>query len=113
LATFADYGAAVYDVRMVQGDDFIEPITLEDGEGEAMSLSGYQFRSQVRRTPDSPVVAEFGITVSSNIVTRTLAASVTAGFDGEYVHDFQWTDPQGNVRTLFAGRFEVEPEVTR
>jgi hypothetical protein len=113
LATFADYGAAVYDVRMVQGDDFIEPITLEDGEGEAMSLAGYTFRSQLRRTPDGPVVAEFGISVAGNIVTRTIAASVTAGFDGEYVHDFQWTDPQGNIRTLFAGRFEVEPEVTR
>ena len=113
MATFADYGAAVYDVRMVQGDSFIEPITLEDGDGEAMSLVGYTFRSQLRRNPDSPVVAEFGIAVAGNIVTRTIAASVTAGFDGEYVHDFQWTDPQGNIRTLFAGRFEVEPEVTR
>lgn len=113
MATFADYGAAVYDVRMVQGDDFIEPITIEDGEGAAIDTSGYTFRSQLRRSPESAVVAEFGIAVAGNIVTRTIAASVTAGFDGEYVHDFQWTDPQGNIRTLFAGRFEVEPEVTR
>ena len=113
MATFADYGAAVYDVRMVQGDSFIEPITLEDGDGEAMSLAGYTFRSQLRRTVDAPVTAEFAIQVNGNIVTRTLSPTVTRNFDGEYVHDFQWTSPTGEVRTLFAGRFEVEPEVTR
>ena len=113
MATFADYGAAVYDVRMVQGDTFIEPITLEDGEGDALDLTGYQFASQLRRTADNGLVADFNITVDGSIVTRTLSATVTATFDGEYVHDFQWTDPTGSIRTLFSGRFEVEPEVTR
>jgi len=113
LATFADYGPAVYDVRIVQGDSFVEAITFEDGEGTAMDLTGYLFKSQVRRNTDAPVSAEFGISVAGNIVTRTIASSITSGFEGEYVHDFQWTDPQGNIRTLFAGRFEVEREVTR
>jgi hypothetical protein len=113
VSTFADYGAADYDVRMVQGDDFIEPITLEDGEGDAISLAGYSFRSQLRRTADNGLVAEFGISVALNIVTRTLPSSITSGLSGTYVHDFQWTDPQGKVRTLFGGRFEIEPEVTR
>ena len=113
MATFADYGAAVYDVRMVQGDDFIEPITLEDGEGDAIDLTGYTFQSQLRRSPDGAVVAEFGITVLGNIVTRTLDSGLTSTLDGEYVHDFQWTDPTSNIRTLFGGKFEIEPEVTR
>ena len=113
MATFADYGAAVYDVRMVQGDDFIEPITLEDGEGDAIDLEGYEFKSQLRRTADNELVAEFDVSLLENKVTRRLAAAVTAVLDGTYVHDFQWTDPDGNIRTLFSGRFEIQPEVTR
>lgn len=113
MATFADYGAAVYDVRMVQGDDFIEPIVLEDGDGSAIDLEGYQFKSQLRRTADNGLVAEFDLVLLENKITRSLAAAVTAGLDGSYVHDFQWTDPDGNIRTLFSGTFEIQPEVTR
>jgi hypothetical protein len=38
---------------------------------------------------------------------------VTAGLSGTYVHDFQWTDPQGRIKTLLSGEFEIEAEVTR
>jgi hypothetical protein len=51
--------------------------------------------------------------VSVNTVTRRISAAVTAGFDGEYVHDFQWTTPDNIVRTLITGKLEIEPEVTR
>jgi len=113
LSTFADYSAAPYDVRIVQGDDFIEPITLEDGESEAINLSGYTFKSQLRRSADNGLVAEFSISVSGNVVTRSLTSAVTTDLDGVYVHDFQWRNPQGRIRTLLAGQFEVVPEVTR
>ena len=113
MSTLADYTAAVYDVRMTQGDSFIEELTMEDGEGDALDLTGYGFLSQIRRTADNGLVAQFSIAVNGAVVTRTLSPAVTSGLSGTYVHDFQWTDPQGNIRTLFAGRFEVEPEVTR
>lgn len=113
MSTLADYTAAVYDVRMVQGDSFIEELLMEDGEGEPLDLTGYAFRSQIRRTADNGLVAEFGISTSGSTVTRSLSPSVTAGLEGTYVHDFQWTDPQGRIRTLLSGNFEIEPEVTR
>ena len=115
MATFADYGAADYDVRMVAGDTFSEALLMEDGEGDAISLVGYSFASQLRRTVEGPLVASFNISVNTgtSTVTRSLTPTVTRDLDGEYVHDFQWTDPQGKVRTLFAGKFEVVPEVTR
>ena len=113
MSTLADYTAAVYDVRMTQGDSFVEELLMEDGEGDAIDLTGYTFRSQLRRTPDTSVVAEFVITTSGSAVTRTLNSTVTAALDGTYAHDFQWTDPQGRVRTLLSGQFEVEAEVTR
>ena len=115
MSTFADYGAAPYDVRMVQGDTFSEQILMEDSDGEAIDLTGYTFRSQLRRTADGTVVAEFAMSTDlpTSTVTRSLNAGITAGLEGTYVHDFQWTNPSGQVRTLFSGEFEIEPEVTR
>jgi len=113
VSTLADYTAAVYDVRMTQGDSFIEELLMEDGEGEALDLTGYSFKSQLRRTADNGLVAEFAISVSGSTVTRSLNPSVTANLDGTYVHDFQWTDPSGRIRTLLSGEFEIEAEVTR
>ena len=113
MSALADYTAAVYDVRMTQGDSFVEELTMEDGEGDLLDLSGYTFRSQLRRTADNGLVAEFAISVAGSVVTRSLSPAVTAGLSGTYVHDFQWTDPQGRIRTLLSGEFEIEPEVTR
>ena len=113
MATFADYTGAAYDVRMTQGDTFVEELLMEDGEGDAIDLTGYAFASQLRRTADNGLVASFEISVDSPKVTRSLAPAVTETLEGTYVHDFQWTDPDGKIRTLLSGNFEIEPEVTR
>jgi hypothetical protein len=113
MSTLADYTAAVYDVRMTQGDSFVEELLMEDGDGSAIDLTGYTFRSQLRRTADNGLTAEFAISVSGSTVTRSLLPSVTRDLEGTYVHDFQWTDPQGRIRTLLSGNFEIEAEVTR
>lgn len=115
MSTLADYTAAIYDVRMTQGDTFSEQILMEDSDGTAWDLTGYSFASQLRRTASGTVVATFSISVDlgTSTVTRSLSSATTANLDGTYVHDFQWTDPQGRIRTVFSGEFEIEPEVTR
>ena len=113
MSTLADYTAAVYDVRMTQGDTFIEELTFEDGEGDLLDLTGYAFQSQIRRTADNGLVAQFNISASGSVVTRSLEPGITAGLEGTYVHDFQWTTPQGRIQTLLSGNFDIEPEVTR
>jgi|DEB0MinimDraft_10_1074344.scaffolds.fasta_scaffold04467_7 hypothetical protein len=115
MATFADYSASPYDVRMTQGDTFSEAMLMEDGDGDAIDLAGYSFLSQLRRTADGAIVANFAISTDfgTSTVTRTLNSAITSTLDGTYVHDFQWTSPSGQVRTLFSGEFEIEPEVTR
>ena len=113
MSTLADYTAAIYDVRMTQGDTFIEELTFEDGEGDLLDLTGYAFQSQIRRTADNGLVAQFTISTSGSVVTRSLQPAVTSGLEGTYVHDFQWTDPQGRIRTLLSGNFDIEAEVTR
>ena len=114
MSTFSDYAASQYDVRITQGDTFAEQLLFEDGESEAIDLFGYSFRSQLRRSADNGLVAEFSMqTLDESTVERSLSSGVTSGLSGIYVHDLDWTDPSGNVRTLFSGEFEIEPEVTR
>ncbi len=113
MSVLADYTAAIYDVRMTQGDTFSEELVIEDDEGNPLDLTGYSFRSQLRRTADNDLVAEFSILINGPRVIRSLPSSVTSGLRDSYVHDFQWTDPSERIRTLFSGRFEVEDEVTR
>jgi hypothetical protein len=114
LVTFADYSASDYDIRITQGDTFIEEMLFEDGEGEAIDLTGYSFQSQLRRTADNGLVADFGIVIEDNeFIRRTLEPAVTSGLSGTYVHDLQWTTPEGQIKTLVTGEFEIEPEVTR
>lgn len=111
--SFVDYSGSPYDIRITQGDDLVETFAFQDDDGEEIDLAGYAFASQVRRQPDGDVVSPFTITVDGSTVTRRIAASVTNGFSGVYVHDFQWTTPQGLVRTLLTGKLEIEEEVTR
>ena len=91
----ADYSAAVYDVVMQQNDTF---------------------ESQLRATAAGTVVATMTCTVDTDTatVTRAMGTAVTSAIEpGTYVHDMHWIDPDGDVRTLIAGRFTVKADVTR
>lgn len=113
----ANYSAQHYDIVMTQGDDLVEPLVFSDDDGAPMDLSAYQFLSQVRRgATDSTVVATFSIDDSEAAdgkIVRHLAASATAEMSGTYVHDLQWQDEDGRVRTLLSGTLELENEVSR
>ena len=115
MSTFADYSAAPYEVRMVQGDSLRETFVFRDGDGSLLDLAGYTFASQVRQTAAGTAVATFDITVDVGAasVVRSLGTAVTAGLEGRFVHDFQWTEPDGLRRTLLGGGFTVVAEVTR
>ena len=107
------YGPAVYNVRMVAGDTFSETFTFADGSGTPLSLEGYSFSSQLRRTADGTAIATMTVTSDATSVTRSLGTAVTSGLSGDYVHDLQWITPASEVRTLLAGAFKVSGQVTR
>jgi len=112
----ADYSAAVYDVVMQQRDTFTEQFIVRDTDGDLLALGGYTFESQLRATAAGTVVATMTCTVDTDTstVTRTMGTAVTTGIAaGDYVHDMHWVDPDGDVRTLIAGRFTVKADVTR
>jgi hypothetical protein len=113
--TVADYLPAPYDVKMTQGDSFVETFVFKDTDGTLLDLGGYEFFSQVRVSAAGSAVATFDITVDTNEskVVRSLGTAVTAGLQGRFVHDLQWKDPEDRVRTLIGGGFEVRAEVSR
>jgi hypothetical protein len=115
MSTFADYSGAPYNVKMTQGDDLIETFIFRDSDGELLDLGSYTFASQVRQTAAGSAIASFTIAVDTNTstVVRSLGTAVTSGLLGKYVHDMQWTDPDGDIRTLISGNLEVVAEVTR
>ena len=112
-----DYSAAVYDVIMQQNDTFEEQFIVRDTDGDLLAVGGYTFQAQVRTTAASTaVLATMTCTVDTDTstVTRTMGTAVTSGIEpGTYVHNMHWIDPDGDVRTLIAGRFTVKADVTR
>lgn len=113
--TVADYSAAPYHLKMTQGDTLTETFVFRDADGDLLALGGYSFSSQVRETAAGTAIASFSITVDTDTstVVRSLGTAITAGLEGKYVHDLQWTDPDSKVRTLISGEFTVVAEVTR
>jgi hypothetical protein len=116
MSTFADYSAAPYEVRMVQGDSLRETFVFRDTDGALIDLTGFTFASQVRETAAGTAVATFTIDSSEladGRVSRSLGTAVTGGLVGRFVHDFEVTEPDGSRRTLLGGGFVGVAEVTR
>ena len=102
--------------KMVRGDDFADSVTINEGDpAMPADVSSRTYAAQVRSTPDGAVVASMSIDMSSAAsgeVGYSLADTITADMSGQYVWDFQQTT-SGVIRTLMAGTFTVEKDVTR
>jgi hypothetical protein len=98
-------------VGVVVGDDFIRTIRLHD-----VDFSGYTFDSDIDDNGTIRAVTISNIAFSSPDTTfvfkidKTVTTELSPGSDYEY--DIQWTDPSGNVRTMWQGTISTLPEVT-
>lgn len=113
------------DIVCRKGDTMTFSITMTDSNGDAINVSSYSFKMQVRSsdTDATDVATEAphlpleltnssGITVSgdsNNIITVT---SSDIDFSGMYVYDLQATDGNSNVATWLYGTFKVNEDVT-
>jgi hypothetical protein len=105
------------DLDVYRGDDFSHSVTFKDVNGAVINVSARTFASQLRRYPDTSVIAAtFGVDMTNaatGIVVFTLADTVTSTLDaGPYVYDVQQTD-SGTVTTMLAGDVTVAADVTR
>ena len=93
---------------------------IRDSDGEAVDLTGWSARAQVRTSAGSPVVAHEWSTAKGNleivgstvILTVEPAESSDWGWSrGEY--DVELTSLDGTVHRVTQGVIHVSPEITR
>lgn len=105
----ADLRPGDLDIRVRRGDSILLPVTVKE-DGVAVNVSARTFRAQVRKKADGEVVTNLGIDMA-NAATGVVRIRVNAaGMSGTYSWDFEDVT---NSRTLLAGRFVVDADVSR
>lgn len=113
--------AGQYNIVADQGATFSRNLHWKDVNGNAIDITGYTARMQVRQKYTSSttvlnLVSPTDITLGGNSGTIVVTASATATAAitaGEYVYDLEMVSSAGIVTRLLQGTFELRPEVTR
>jgi hypothetical protein len=115
--------AGKYNISIEQGVSWSKVLTLKNGAGTVINLTGYSARMQARRKiADTAASISLtsatggGITMgtTSGTITLALTAAATALLSvGDYVYDLELVYPDTTVKRLLEGRLEVVGEVTR
>jgi len=99
-----------------QGATFSTDLTLEDENGNPISLTGYTANSQMRKWyTSSNVAAVFttAINLANAIITLSLTSDQTGNLDyGRYVYDVEISNGT-TVSRVVEGIVTVTPQVTR
>lgn len=105
----------IYDIKLKRGATFHRTLLFKR-DGEAVDLTGYEAKCQVREAPDGgKLLAEVECIVSPSAgrVDLLIQASVSAGFEsGIYAWDIRVTSPASVVAFYVGGKFIVLPSVT-
>jgi hypothetical protein len=103
-------------ITIDQGTTFSTSINLTDDNGDAINLTGYTARSQMRKHYTSSNSQSFTVSLGevSGIVSLGLTASQTANLvPGRYVYDVEVVSGANVVSRIIEGIVTVTPEVTR
>jgi len=99
-----------------QGATFSTDLTLEDDNGDLISLMGYTANSQIRKWyTSSNAAATFttSINTTSAVITLSLTADQTGALtSGRYVYDVEISSGE-IVSRVVEGIVTVTPQVTR
>ena len=105
------------DVTCRKGDTFTLEFTFSDDAGDAINLTGYAWKMDVKETDtsSSDIIADnsFSYTgTSAGVLTITASAAVMAAVSGGlYVYDLQSTN-SGVVKTWVYGIFKINEDVS-
>lgn len=115
-----------FDIELDQGADFYLTVEYTDPDGEAINLTGYDCRMQVRRNSadteeaagtepilDLTIGDGLTLTPSTGEIEIAITADQTLDLDGRYVYDLEIESGTGKVTRLVRGEIQVIPEVTR
>ena len=114
----ASYRPTRVDLKMYRGDDYKIPLAFDDGATPpaTIDVSTWNFSAQVRNRPnDEEVLLSFTVDMTSAVsgtIVLTADKSLTATLPAGPLHwDVQRALP--SQRTLVAGQFLVQADVTR
>lgn len=97
-----------------QGSTFASSIELLDQNDEALDITDYTARGQLRKHYTSTNSVSFSTGLSNGTLVISLTANQTANIvSGRYVYDIELVDPLGTVTRILEGIVTVTPEVTR
>jgi hypothetical protein len=105
------------DVTCRKGDTFSLKLVFTDGDGEAIDLSSYTWKMDVKETDTSSgdVIGDssFSYTADSsgNLTVSATAATMAAVTSGIYVYDLQSTN-SGTVKTWIYGVFKINEDIS-
>lgn len=97
-----------------QGSTFASSIELLDQNDEALDVSGFTARAQLRKHYTSTNAVSFSTGLANGTLVISLTANQTANvISGRYVYDIELVDATGTVTRILEGIVTVTPEVTR
>jgi hypothetical protein len=97
-----------------QGTTFSSTIELLDQNDEALDVSAYTARGQMRKHYSSTNSVSFSTSLSNGSLVISLTANQTANIiSGRYVYDLELITPSSQVTRILEGIITVTPEVTK
>lgn len=114
--------SAKYDFCLGQGTDVDLPFVLRDASGQALNLTGYKARMQMRRSIYDKDAVDTLTTENGRIridheegrITCTFPNAQTESYPAQtLVYDLEVVEPDNRVKRVVGGRITVTPEVTR
>ena len=107
------------DIVCWRGDTFVLTATIADVDGNAVDLSVYTWKMEVREYDNGPlVITSTNITITATnlgVLTVTISAPNMLVNAGTYVYEIQATNPTPNpdtVTTYLYGQFTVTQDIT-
>ncbi len=110
--------AGKHNFTLEQGSTFDREITVQENS-QALNLTGYSARMQMRSTHDSSTIAltftaAIANPASNGKINLGATATATAAVEeGIYVYDLEIESSAGTVTRILEGTITVTPEVTR
>lgn len=104
-------------LKFVQGDSKVLRVTAKTSAGVAVNLAGasgirYRLAKSVKGTAliDKAMGTGIAITDAANgVLEVTLLPADTVALKGEYLHELELVDADGNVVTVFQGTVTLLP----
>ena len=108
--------AGTHNITLEKGVDYAATFNHKDSDNEAINITGYTFKSQVRRKASTGVAATFTSAITNATggqVKLSMAGSVTRTLPvGKLQYDLVSQDGAGAIKRYITGTITVKDTVT-